>query len=87
MKVQLTDMEKQTLHDFTQDDFYESGLDSVLWADNFLDFSSYNSKQTRGILSSLVKKGIIKPILKGRDGVICLTELGKEVMRALGIDS
>ena len=87
MKVQLTDMEKQTLHDFTQDDFYESGLDSVLWADNFVDFSSYDSKQTRGILSSLVKKGIIKPISKGRYGVICLTELGKEVMRELGYDS
>ena len=84
MEHNLTEMELNTLEDMTHDDFYENGVDSSLWADNFLDFSRYDSKITRGVLSSLIKKGIIRPIIHGRYGVICFTEYGKQVMTELG---
>lgn len=82
----LTDMEKTILHDITKDDFYDNGLDSGIWCDCFLDFTTkVPNKQARGVLSSLVKKNILKPILKGRDeNVISFTEYGKQVMKQLG---
>lgn len=80
----LTTLERTILHDITTDDFYDNGLDSTIWADCFLDTTNVPSKEVRGVLSSLIKKGILKPILKGRDGVIAFTNYGKEVMRELG---
>lgn len=80
----LTALERTALHDITQDDFYEDGLDSVIWADCFLDTTSIPAKEVRGVLSSLIKKGIIKPITSGKYAVIRFTEHGKEVMRGLG---
>ena len=79
--IKLTDMEKQTL-----DEFYEDGLDSIIWADCFMDSSSIGSRRVRGVLSSLIKKGIIYPILKGRDGTIAFTDTGKKLMIELGYD-
>ena len=81
---ELTEMERTILDDITKDCFYEEGLDSVIWADCFLDTTKIPAKQARGVLSSLVKKDIIGPIEKGRDGAIKFTEYGKEVMRDLG---
>ena len=81
---ELTEMERTILDDITRDCFYEDELDSVIWADCFLDTTKIPAKQARGVLSSLVQKGIIKPILKGRNGSIAFTEYGKEVMRELG---
>ena len=80
----LTTLEKTVLHDITTDDFYEDGLDSAIWADGFMDTVSISSKEARGVLASLIKKGIIKPIAKSRDAVIMFTEYGKSVMRELG---
>ena len=82
--INLTTLEKTVLHDITTDDFYEEGLDSAIWADNFMDTVSISSKEARGVLASLIKKNIIKSIEKGRDGVIMFTEYGKSVMRELG---
>lgn len=81
---ELTEMERTILDDITHDNFYEDELDSVIWADCFLDTTSIPAKQARGVLSSLVQKGIIKPIIKGRNGSIAFTEYGKEVMEDLG---
>ena len=84
----LTTLERQALDSITKDDFYENGLDSVIWADVFLDsFKGYYSvtpEKARGVLSSLVQKGIIHPILKGRDGTIAFTNKGKDLMIKLG---
>lgn len=89
--VELTKLEKQALDAITKDDFFENGLDSCLWTDVYLDtFKAYyevDTNQARGVISSLIKKGIIKPIiLKGRESTIKLTDYGKEVMRELGYD-
>lgn len=82
----LTELEKIVLHDITTDDFYDNGLDSAIWADCFMDTVTISPKEARGVLSSLVQKHIIYPILKGRDGIISFTENGKEIMRELGYD-
>nr|DAJ37783.1 MAG TPA: hypothetical protein [Caudoviricetes sp.] len=34
--MELTELEKQTLEDITNDNFYEDGLDSILWSDCFM---------------------------------------------------
>ena len=85
--TKLTELEKTVLHDITTDDFYEYGLDSLIWADSFMyNTVSISSKEARGVLASLIKKNIIRPIAKGRDGVIGFTDYGKSVMRELGYD-
>lgn len=84
----LTTLERNVLDAITKDDFYEMGLESVIWADVFLDTVKYHysisAKEVRGTLSSLIKKDIIKPILKGRDGTISFTDNGIELMKELG---
>ena len=86
----LTKLEKQALDAITKDDFYEEGLNSAIWADVFLDtFKGYykvDSRKARGVLSSLVKKKIISPIISGKDGVIVFTPYGKQVMIDLGYE-
>lgn len=84
--IELTELEKITLDDMTQDSFWykQDGLDNVLWADCFMDTSSLGPKVVRGVLSSLIKKNIIFPIEKGRDGQISFKEYGKQIMRELG---
>ncbi len=82
--ITLTEMERTTLDDITKDCFYEEGLDSVIWADCFLDDATYDPKEVRGVLSSLIKKDIINPIVKGRDGTISFTSFGKKLMAELG---
>jgi len=92
--ISLTEMERQVLGAFVKDDFCENGLDSSLWADVFLDtirgYCGIESKVARGVLSSLVKKGVIRGFNHiqdrfGRnDDAITLTESGKKLMRELG---
>lgn len=85
---ELTKLERTILDDITKDQFYDNGLDSGIWCDCFLDFTTkIPNKEARGVLSSLIKKNILKPILKDRDGnVISFTEYGKQVMRELGYE-
>lgn len=85
-EVELTESEKQTLEDITNDNFYEDGLDSIIWADCFMDTTTIGPRKCRGVLSSLIKKGIINPIAKGRDGTISFTDAGKELMIQLGYE-
>lgn len=82
--IELTELEKITIEDITKDCFYQFGLDSVIWADCFMDTTSIGASVVRGVLASLIKKGIIYPITKGRDGVIKFKEFGKQIMRELG---
>lgn len=81
--INLTELEEIVLEDITHDQFYENDLDSVIWADVFVDDCSLDSTIVRGVLSSLIKKEIIRPIKKGRNGTISFTEFGKQIMREL----
>lgn len=82
--IELTELEKITIEDITKDCFYQFGLDSIIWADCFMDSSSLGGSVVRGVLASLIKKKIIYSISKGRDGQIRFTDFGKQIMRELG---
>ena len=82
--MKLTELERQTLEDITNDCFYEDGLDSVIWVDCFMDITTIGPRKCRGVLRSLIKKGIINPIEKGGEGTISFTHAGKELMIELG---
>ena len=85
----LTEMEKQVLADMPKDNFFEDGLESVLWCDCFLDFTcSLQAEQARGVLSSLIKKDYIYPIGSTReDNTIQFTEKGQGYLEeVLGIN-
>ena len=86
-KTQFTEMELKLMDDITKDCFYENGLDSCIWANVFLDDTcSIDSKKARGVLSSLVKKGIIYEIERGRNGTIKFTDKGIKTMKELGYE-
>lgn len=85
--MELTVLERQTLEDITNDNFYEDGLNSIIWSDCFMqDGTTIGARKCRGVLSSLIQKGIINPIAKGRDGTISFTDAGKKLMVELGYE-
>lgn len=80
----LTVNEKLVLKEITEDNFFEDGLDSLVWCDCFLEFGcSLVPKVARGVLSSLIKKEYIYPISKARDeNYIQFTNKGKEYLKS-----
>jgi DNA-binding PadR family transcriptional regulator len=80
----LTDKEKVVLASFTENQFYENGLDSVLWLDSYIDTaclkSGLSEQAVGGVLSSLQKKGFIFVSTYDehpRDNCVHLEEAGK----------
>lgn len=80
--MNLTELEKILMSAIPKDQFYESGLDSIIWTDCFIDYCGVPSKQARGVLVSLDKKGLIY-VSGGKEGTINLTEKGKEYITNL----
>lgn len=79
----LTDLEKNLLTEMQNDCFWENDVDSVLWICTFLDERNLDPKIYRGVISSLVKKGIVET-WNTEDGeaeyqVIALTDFGKDL--------
>lgn len=94
--LNLTSLEKNVLKEFTQDNFFDNGLDSVIWVDEFIrGTSSAEGRIVRGVLSSLVKKGYIyiddyergQMVMglrdKGKNYLIELAKTDDEVARAI----
>lgn len=77
--VELTELEMKMLLTIPQSNFFndnisEEGLKNLaIWTDNFLDEDWKDAKQGRGVLGSLVKKGVIN-VSSGEDSVISLKE-------------
>jgi hypothetical protein len=86
----LTKMEFEVMASIPEDDFYESGLESILWTDIFMDNCSIPNKQLRGVLSSLEQKEMLvlystKDKIDNQKGsatnsTISLNDLGKAWM-------
>lgn len=82
-EIELTELESQLMLDIQKDNFYEEGVDSVIWTDVFLDeTSSIESKKARGVLSSLVKKGLIE---MGSE-TIAYSDLGIEQLQFIKVE-
>lgn len=78
-EIKLTDLEKITILEIEEDNFLDEIEDSI-WTDVFLDeTSSLGSKVGRGVLSSLIKKGL----LFSGDETIALSPKGVEVFYKL----
>lgn len=81
----LTEMEEAVMREIPQDNFYESGFDSVIWSDVFCEESSIDGKKIRGVISSLAKKGMLFVDGKGREVTISLTKMGQKYLLDNGI--
>jgi hypothetical protein len=85
MKHKLTKLEKDVLQKFTEDEFYEFGVESILWADVFSDTVCYglklNRKSFSGVMSSLSKKGYLASSGTGRDDTVMLLDLGRQYVK------
>lgn len=81
---QLTKLEQIAMSEIPVNEFYEDGLDSILWTDTYIDQSEIPAKKLRGVLSSLAQKGILilystkeKNLSGANESTLALTELGK----------
>ena len=70
------------LHTMTMSDFYENGINSIVWDYSVNDFLPYDGKTRSGVISSLAQKNIIDVYKKGRGdiaGTYSLTEHAKSL--------
>lgn len=80
-EVEVTKLESKMLLTIPQSNFFNDNITEeclknlAIWTDNFLDEDWKDPKQGRGILGSLVKKGMIN-VSSGEDSVITLNETG-----------
>lgn len=75
--IKLTDLEKEFLNIFKNND-----LDDAEYLCRVYDYTNLNEHQVPGIVSSLVKKGIIKTDYEGtEDHIVFLTEFGVETFK------
>lgn len=81
--INLTDMERAILVAARNSDFGDAVLEAV-WTDTTVEDSRLSEKQARGVLSSLIQKGLIE-VSGGKDSTIAITDLGFEVCQAQGI--
>lgn len=82
--IELTELEKELLLiGFVKSDFFEQEEQSVIWADSFADMPNIKGKSISGVVSSLVKKGIMLSDGNSKESTICLTELGAKILKEL----
>lgn len=80
-EVEVTKLESKMLLTIPQSNFFNDNIaeedlkNLSIWTDNFLDEDWKDPKQGRGVLGSLVKKGMIN-VSSGEDSVITLNETG-----------
>ena len=83
--IKLTLLEKDVLvNGFGNNDFNEDDEESIVWANSIeTNCKICKIEQVSGVVSSLVKKGIMWTKQDGHYGKIGLTEKGKEFYRNL----
>lgn len=76
----ITELEQKVMTTIPKECFYESGFDSTLWTDCFVDTvgkaEGIDPKQSRALLVTLAKKKYIS-VSGGKEGTITLLEKGK----------
>ena len=80
----LTDLERKALDVFRKDEFYEQGVESIVWGDVLSDTMrnhGIGGKTFSGVMSSLNKKGYLVSSGTGRDDTAMLLSKGKEYMK------
>lgn len=80
--IEITEKEQQFFQAFESSDFFESGIDSILWDYSVNDLLPYKGKVRSGVISSLSQKELISVYQKERGdiaGTYSLSGKGKEV--------
>lgn len=80
-QYELTEKEIIFLETMTKSDFYENGIDSVLWDYSVNDLLPYQGKIRSGVVSSLSQKGVIHVYQKEKGdiaGTYHLTDEAKQ---------
>jgi len=82
----LTEIEKEFFLAFTKSDFFENGLNSIVWDYSVNDLLSYKGKTRSGVISSLSQKNLVVVYQKEKGdiaGTYSLTAEGKELLKSL----
>lgn len=89
--VTLTKKQVQFIKLMPSDDFYENGLESILWVDVFVDTISgeFNPMSAGAMVSTLKEKGLItveKQRVNGKNSkCMTFTDLGQQIAKELGL--
>lgn len=84
----FTEKEIEFLNKMRESDYYENGIDSILWDFSVNDELSYKGKTRSGVVSSLAQKGIISVYRKEKGdnaGTYALTDEAKNNPEILAI--
>lgn len=79
--MKLTELEKIVMSGIPEDNFYEDGFESALWADIFIENMEEDPKKVRGALSSLIKKEFINMVDDERSKIITLQDNGVQWLK------
>lgn len=80
----LTEMEIEILKGIIYSDYNdERSVDSYPWTFSVISKSGIEEKKARGVLSSLIKKGLIEVYDWDSDSVTELTDEGKDIVNNL----
>ena len=86
--LNLTPKETEFLNEMRKSDFYENGIDSILWDYSVNENLSFSGKTRSGVVSSLTQKNIISVHKKEKGdiaGAYSLTDYAKEENEILEI--
>lgn len=76
--MNLTKMEKMVLNALRNNDYNDCYTDPCTWAFAAIDYSTLNAKQARGVMASLIKKGLMGfQEDKDDEDLVWLTDEGK----------
>lgn len=80
--MKLTKMEKMVLNAMRENDYADTLQDDCNWAFVATEYSGLETKQARGALSSLIKKGLVAVEKQSDDeDCICFTEKGEQIWK------
>lgn len=77
--MNLTKMEKMVLNAMRTNEFNDCYEESCTWAFTVVDTSGLEEKQAGGVISSLIKKGLVWFQKDEEESIIGLTEAGKKL--------
>jgi hypothetical protein len=82
--VYLTPLEQDVLRGIYESDYADGGPRPDVWAWS-LAVQVATPRQIPGVVSSLVKKGLVKTTGTGEEGSIYVTELGQQAAAEIGV--
>lgn len=77
--MNLTKMEKMVLNSLRNNDYNDCYTDPCTWAFAAIDYSGLNAKQARGVMASLIKKGLMGFQEDDDEDIVWLTDEGKKI--------